>query len=306
MRTKTLQYLLFGVTLAFGLHAELLPNPSGEAASGTSVGGNWFGLSVQDSGFLLTNASASAQSASDHAADQEGFAAYFTGTPRSSESSTQLSASGSFSSAVGAANVTGSVATLMAIATTTDIITETYTSTGFNARPAAMSPTSSPAQMTSYSNSFANAWQLSSQSSYNQQPTSQSTSDAEYAARLVYGGSYAPQNNNAQSYSPATGYNFNQYSNVYSWNAPVNNPAPQSNAVDDSMFFALMNAGMSIWAPSYYVPATVNFSGQQLVSAPIPPPQFVSNVTGVPEPSTWAMILSAAAAIAARRRFTRS
>jgi hypothetical protein len=304
MRTKTLQYLLFGVTLAFGLHAELLPNPSGESASGTSVGGNWFGLSVQDSGFLLTNASA--QSASDHAADQEGFAAYFTGTPRS-ESNSQLSSSGSFSPATGVPGAVSAIATLTAIASSTDIITETYSSTGFNARPAAMSSSASPAQMSSYSNSYANAWQLSSQSSYNQQPTAQSVSDAEYAARLVYGGSYAPQNSNSQGYNPATGYSYlSPYNNAYSWNAPVNNPAPQSNAVDDSMFFALMNAGMSIWAPSYYVPATVNFSGQQLVSAPIPPPQFVSNVTGVPEPSTWAMILSAAAAIAARRRFTRS
>ena len=319
MKTTIARYFLLGVTLITGVRAELLPNPTGDGNATSTA--NWYGMAVQDSGFLVggSGQSGSAQS-SDRATDNQGFASYYNnesenGNTNGAAGSTQLASSGAFGQSAAGAAGSGS-GMLMAMGGVSDILAETVqvTSTFASSRPlASMSPSSGSASSMSPSSSgasvlspYSSAWQLAPQaSSYTQDP-SPAANDTYYATQMIYGGSYGAQTNN---YQPYTGYSYlNQYANNYAPTAPTGNTNVDANGntIDDALFFALMNAGLSV-TQTFYTPPSSTVNGSQALTTLAPITILpLTDLTGVPEPQTWLLLGSALAALAARRKYSRS
>lgn len=319
MRTTTIRSILFGVALAAGVHAELLPNSSesglGGVASDAAAGSSsWFGMSVQDSGFLL---STGGSGSSNRSTEEQGFSSYYNvrSSDEHNESSSQLSASGSFNQAVPATSMgSGSFGTLTALSGVSDILAETInvTSTFASYRPvAAMTPNSSVSPQSPYANSWQLAPQAPSSTPYGTMSSSlnYSSQNASYFSQSAVSGSY--ENQSSYTYG-ATGYSYlNQFVNSYPSQATdgdTDSNSSQSASNQSSLYFGLMNAGVAAQqgTPLPYFLLT-SISAQQALTTPPLTPIVVTNFGAeVPEPGTWALVASALAAASLRRRFRKS
>jgi hypothetical protein len=310
MRTTTIRFFLLGVTLAACLQAELLPNPAGESGEASSSA-SWFGQSVQDSGFLLTNNGN--QASGGRASQDQGFSSYYAARDsEDSGSSNQLTPYGAFNSQTQSfSSGSTSMGTLVALGGVSDILAETVSVTSsFASRPvSAMTPFASSVPQPR----FANDWQINSQASSEPYGTfyGAQTNYSTQSSYNSYGqaSSYSYNPATGFSYNPATGFSYlNQFANNYGQQA--SNENEQSNNGPSYDFYSgLMNASVAStqsYAPAtYFVLPGLTISAQQAFApTPFQPPPVITNFdTAVPEPGTWALLVSAVAAIVVRRRY---